>query len=294
MYPQKLVQYPRNHLEGVVPPILALLKPALNDKALITVACKAWLRMAQCLTKESLGQYLASMVVSLLSVFPSSDDAEASTESIKLDLSVPADEALLLEVHAVLNYLLQDRLEDVREFLKDIPCLPRCRLLEDIERVSAACAACSCSRCVTCVPSGCFGRVSWFEHCCQPDSTDTIAASRHSSSEAHGIGSNRKTAVLKQQQGNFVLRVTICSCWDNRMSISCRSKLHLMQVLQAFYDSSRDKLKDVVTELVSALLDVTNKSRERGLWLRVARCLGQIGAIDPSRVNLTVSVHQVR
>ncbi len=147
--PQKLLQYPQNNLEGFVPPIRALLKSALNDKALISLTCKAWLRMAQCLTKESLGQYLASMVVSLLSVFPCADDAEASSDSIKLDLGVPADEVLLLEVHGILRYLLHDRFEDVKEFVKDIPCVPRCRLLEDIERVRVVCCAAFSGDCVS-------------------------------------------------------------------------------------------------------------------------------------------------
>lgn len=119
-----------------MPPILALLKPALNNKELIAPACRVWLILCRILNKRSLAEYLSPMMVSLLSVFPSEDDLEASTDTIKMDVRNPADELLLMDVLKVIMYLLEDRFEDVKESLKHIPCVPRCRLLSDVERVS--------------------------------------------------------------------------------------------------------------------------------------------------------------
>jgi hypothetical protein len=50
----------------------------------------------------------------------------------------------------------------------------------------------------------------------------------------------------------------------------------------------------VLTDLIQELFDMVYKHRERGLWIRVGRCLGELGAIDPSRIGFVSKADQVR
>ncbi len=68
---------------------------------------------------------------------------------------------------------------------------------------------------------------------------------------------------------------------------------HDTQVNNAFIDSSAAELRTRISDLIKTMLVVTNKSRVVGVWLQIARCLGQIGAIDPSRINVSIEVEQV-
>jgi hypothetical protein len=52
-------------------------------------------------------------------------------------------------------------------------------------------------------------------------------------------------------------------------------------------------ITSVVNKLLSSLFELARRSMESAIWMGVARCLGELGAIDPARVNVTIRVEQV-
>jgi hypothetical protein len=49
----------------------------------------------------------------------------------------------------------------------------------------------------------------------------------------------------------------------------------------------------LVNDLLTALFELTRRSVDEAIWMSVARCLGELGAIDPARVSVAIRVEQV-
>jgi hypothetical protein len=67
----------------------------------------------------------------------------------------------------------------------------------------------------------------------------------------------------------------------------------VLQIYSSFFGGTNSQLRDVLTELMQELFEMVYKHRERSLWIRVGRCLGELGAIDPSRIGFGSKVDQV-
>lgn len=266
--PQRLLAYPQNNLEGFVPPILVLLRPALLDRTLIVSACRVWRCMVEALTQACLVQYLVPMVASLLSVFPSEDDVESSKDRSHLDPADPEDEALLLHVLSVLRVLLEVRYDDVKEHLAELPSLPKCSLLADLQEVRVRVRLCGCP-----VREP---RRQPAQKLAQHNTNRTLVSEL---TKAIALLSH-DTLAVQQMAVVQIERLVVANC---------------SQVYTSFLDATAGvQLREVLTEVIRVLLELTLRSRATPLWLRIARCLGQLGAVDPSRVNVVVRVKQVR
>jgi hypothetical protein len=136
---QKLLDFPKIRLDSYIPSLLALLKPVMFDRITIEASCRVWLRALKLLSKDTLCEYFVPIVVTLLSVFPSDDDTDTHPdEGAKLDGSDSGDALLLAHVVDVLRYVVRDRLEDVKDVLNRIPCVPRCHILDDVLAVGVS------------------------------------------------------------------------------------------------------------------------------------------------------------
>ncbi len=67
----------------------------------------------------------------------------------------------------------------------------------------------------------------------------------------------------------------------------------LPQILGAVAGGVASPLTAAVDELLTALFTLARRSMEANVWMGVARCLGELGAIDPSRVSVTIHAEQV-
>ena len=66
----------------------------------------------------------------------------------------------------------------------------------------------------------------------------------------------------------------------------------LRQIRDTSTNADSEAVK-IVNDLMTGLFALTRRSMEGSIWMGIARCLGELGAIDPSRVTVEIRIEQV-
>lgn len=97
----------------------------------------------------------------------------------------------------------------------------------------------------------------------------------------------------------------MCVCLSSQHDSDDIKRMALMDLQRVLHSNSdcvhdmiafhsTESVAPIVNKLLAALLSVPRRRREREIWLLAALCLGELGAVDPRRVQIDVRMEQVR